>query len=419
MADVTADVLIVGAGPAGAACAEELRDRGFDGSVMVVGRELDPPYHRPLVSKDYLRATASRESALLRPPGHWEERRIELITRVSAMKLDCENQSVRLSDKREVGFEHLLLATGANVRRLRVDGSQFDGIHYLRTLANADALRADAESAERVVLVGGSYVACEVAASLTAMGRACTMVMAEALPLSNGFGMQAGRFFARLLRDRGIELICGDPLEGFRPAPAREGEERPRVGAVVTASGREVPADVVVMGTGAMPDVMLARAGGLELGETGGVACSAALETSASGVWAAGDICEYDSVLHGRRLRIEHWEVAAAQGRAVAGAMLGEGGDFDEVPYFWSDLSDWCKLEYVGPAGQWDSEVVRGSLADGNFTIFYLDGGRVAGALAVGRPDDLTHAGRLLRARTDLGAATAALADPGVALDSL
>jgi 3-phenylpropionate/trans-cinnamate dioxygenase ferredoxin reductase subunit len=417
--DAAVDVLIVGAGPAGVACADELRNRGFDGSIMLVGRESDPPYERPAVSKEYLRGGMSREEALLRPADHWQRRGIELLTRVSAMRLDPEAHAVRLSDKRELTYGKLLLATGANVRRLRVDGAQLDGIHHLRALGNADALRADIEAAERVVLVGGSYVACEVAASLTAMGKACAMVMAEDLPLSTGFGTQAGEFFARLLREHEIELVCGDALEGFKAAPGARGDARPRVETVVTASGREVPADVVVMGTGAVPDVMLARAAGLALGETGGIACTAALETSAPEVWAAGDVCEYESRLHGRRLRIEHWEVAAAQGRAVAASMLGVGRDFDEVPYFWSDLADWAKLEYVGAAARWDVEVVRGSLDDGSFTIFYLDAGRVAAALTVGREDDLVHAARLLYTGADVGTRTDALADPDVPLGSL
>ena len=156
-------------------------------------------------------------------------------------------------------------------------------------------------------------------------------------------------------------------------------------------------ADLVVMGTGAVPDVMLARSAGLELGETGGIACSSRLETSAPRVWAAGDACEYDSVVHGRRLRIEHWEVARAQGAAVAAAILGSTEPFAEIPYFWSDLADWCTLEYVGPASEWDEEVVRGSVADGEFTIFYLAGGRVAAALTVGRSDDLERARELMR----------------------
>jgi 3-phenylpropionate/trans-cinnamate dioxygenase ferredoxin reductase component len=151
------------------------------------------------------------------------------------------------------------------------------------------------------------------------------------------------------------------------------------------------------MGAGAAPYVMLARSAGLELGETGGVACSATLETSAEGIWAAGDACEYDSVVHRRRLRIEHWEVARAQGAAVAGYLQGASEPYDEVPYFWSDLADWCTLEYVGPAAGWDQEVMRGSPESGEFTIYYLTGGRVGGALTVGRSEDLDRARELMR----------------------
>jgi 3-phenylpropionate/trans-cinnamate dioxygenase ferredoxin reductase component len=239
-----------------------------------------------------------------------------------------------------------------------------------------------------VVLVGGSYIACEVAASLTSQGKQCTLVMAEDLPLSLGFGAAAGSFFGDVLRSHGVEWFAGDPLERF------EGDDRVR--RVVTASGRTFDADMVVMGTGALPDVTLARPAGLELGSTGGIACSSSLETSAEGVWAAGDACEYDSVVHRRRMRIEHWEVARAQGAAVARSLLGDVRPYDEVPYFWSDIADWCTLEYVGPAEDWDEEVVRGSIADGEFTIFYLASGRLAAALTVGRGDDLDDARRLL-----------------------
>ena len=381
MAD--ADVLIVGAGAAGSACAEALRAGGFDGSVLLAGRDVDPPYERPYCSKDYLRGDISREETYLGLPDGLDVR-----IRTSVMKLDPEARTAKLPDG-ELSFRHAVLATGANVRRLRVDGAQLEGIHYLRALGNADAIRADAESASHVVLVGGSYIACEVAASLTARGKSCTLVMQEELPLSLGFGRTAGEFFARVLREHGVEWVAGDGLGRF------EGDER--VQSVVTESGRELEADLVVMGTGAMPDVMLARSAGLELGETGGIACSSRLETSAPDVWAAGDNCEYDSVVHRRRLRVEHWEVARAQGAAVAAAILGSEEPFAEVPYFWSDLADWCTLEYVGPASEWDREVVRGSLDDGEFTIFYLAGGRVVAALTVGRSDDLDRARELMR----------------------
>jgi len=412
VADRDVDVLIVGAGAAGAACAEGLaRDRRFDGSILLVGREADPPYERPPASKAYLRGELEREATYLHPAAWWAERGVELLTRTSAMKLDTEVRTAKLSSKEEVGYGQAVLATGANVRRLRVLGAELEGIHYLRALGNADSIRADARDAERAVLVGGSYIACEVAASLTEMGKHCTMVMLEDAPLCTHFGRGVGDFFAGLLRERGVELVTADPLERF------EGEGR--VARVVCRSGREVEADLVVMGTGAVPDVMLARSAGLELGETGGVACSARLETSAPGVWAAGDTCEYESVLHGRRVRIEHWEVARAQGKAAAAAVAGRAADFAEVPYFWADLADWCTAEYVGAAHEWDREVVRGALDDGRFAVFYLSGDRLVAALSVGRPEDLMHARRMLAERGDLGGRADALADAGTDLAAL
>jgi 3-phenylpropionate/trans-cinnamate dioxygenase ferredoxin reductase subunit len=385
VADARVDVLIVGAGGAGSGCADGLRDAGFGGSVLMAGRDVDPPYERPFCSKDYLRGTLDRAGTYLELPDG-----LDLRIRTSVMKLDPAARVAKLSNGKEVEFGDAVLATGANVRRLRVDGAELDGIHYLRTLGNSDAIRADTADAEHVVLIGGSYIACEVAASLTAEGRKCTLVMQEAVPLSLGFGRAAGEFFAGVLRDHGIDWVGGDALERF------EGEGRVR--RVVTAGGRELPADAVVIGVGVMPDVMLARAAGLELGETGGIACSATLATSAPGVWAAGDACEYDSVVHGRRLRVEHWEVARAQGAHVGAAIAGEPAPYQEIPYFWSDLADWCTLEYVGPAASWDREVLRGSLADGQFTIFYLDGDRLAAALTVGRSEDLDRARELMAA---------------------
>jgi 3-phenylpropionate/trans-cinnamate dioxygenase ferredoxin reductase subunit len=412
VADRDVDVLIVGAGAAGSACAEALaRDRGFGGSVLLVGREQDPPYERPPASKGYLRGETERGGTYLHPAEWYAERGVELLVRTSVMKLDTGARVAKLSTKEEVGYGSAVLATGANVRRLRVPGAELEGIHYLRALGNADAIRSDAADAERVVLIGGSYIACEVAASLTQLGKRCTMVMVEDAPLSTHFGAQVGAFVAGLLQDRGIELVTGDPLAAFEGAG--------RVGRVLTESGRAVDADLVVMGTGAVPDVMLARSAGLELGETGGVACSATLATSAADVWCAGDACEYDSVLHGRRMRIEHWEVARAQGKAAAAAIAGRPADFAEVPYFWSDLADWATVEYVGAASSWDREIVRGSLDDGEFAVFYLEGGRLVGALSLGRPEDLMQARRLLAENSQLGDRAEALADEGTDLSEL
>ena len=395
MTDRNVDILIVGGGLAGASCAEGLRESGFDGSVLLVGREPHPPYQRPPITKDMLRGESEPDDAHLFADDWYADNNVELQTRTSVMKLDPATKTAQLPHQETVHFDRALLATGANINRLRVEGGDHDGIHYLRTLGTGESLRSDAADAEKVVVVGGSYIACETAASLTALGKQCTLVMPEDGPLSLGFGNAASGFFADLLGSHGIEFVTGDGVTRF------EGEQR--VERVVTESGNTLDADLVVIAIGVHPDVMLARAAGLELGESGGVKCSSTLETSAAGIWCAGDPCEYDSVVHGRRLRVEHFEVAAAQGKYAAAAMTGTAdGPYDEIPYFWSDLADWTSLEYVGPAEKWDREVVRGSFDDGEFTVFYLDGDQVAAALTVGRSDDLEEAKRLMVSKEPL-----------------
>jgi 3-phenylpropionate/trans-cinnamate dioxygenase ferredoxin reductase subunit len=373
------DHLLIGGGLAAGNCARWLREEGAEGSVMLVGRESDPPYNRPPLSKGYLRGEESREDALFRPDEWWKEQSIDLLTGTSVMKLDSGERVATLSDKSEVHFDKALLATGSNVRRLRVDGCDLEGIHYLRAFGNSDAIREDASGAERVVLIGGSYIGCEVAASLASQGRKCAIVMQEGTTFENQFGAKVGGFFQGVLEDHGVEVHGGDELERF------EGDGR--VSRVVTAGGLSLDCDMVVIGAGVAPDVTLARAAGLELGEAGGVKCSSRLETSVNGIYAAGDICEYDSVVHGRHLRVEHWDVAFNHGKTAALNMLGRDIPHDEVPYFFSDLADWSSMEYVGPGS--GEAVIRGSLEDGDFTAFYLDDGKVTAGLTVGRSDDL------------------------------
>ena len=409
MPDRSVDYLLVGGGLASGSCARWLREEGADGSILIVGREPDPPYSRPPLSKGYLRGEESRDDALYRPEGWWEEQGVEVLTRTSVMKLDTAERVATLSTKETVGFDKALLATGANVRRLRVDGCDLDGIHYLRALANSDAIRADAQKAERAVLIGGSYIGCEVAASLTAaFGVKCSIVMLEDVALERQFGKEIAGFFHGVLEEHGVELYGGDELDRF------EGPDG-RVTKVVTSSGRELECDLVVVGVGVSPDVMLARSAGLELGETGGLRCSSGLETSAPGVFAAGDICEYESTIHGRRLRLEHWDVAANQGHTAALNMMGRGVAHEVVPYFFSDLADWASLEYIGPGK--GEPVVRGSLDEGEFSVFWHDGGRITAALSVGRSDDLEHGRRFIVDRAPRDAA--ALADLGTELAGL
>ena len=393
MAERAVDHLLIGGGLASANCARWLREEGAEGSIVLVGREKDPPYNRPPLSKKYLGGQESREDVLFRPDEWWEEQRIELLTRTSVMKLDADARRATLSNGDEVTFEKALLATGANVRRLRAEGGELDGLHYLRSLANADAIAADAAQAEHVVLIGGSYIGCEVAATLTARGAKCAIVMMEDVTLERVYGAEVGRFFQGVLEDHGVEIHPSDSLARFEGADGR-------VQRVLTESGLSLEADCVVIGAGVIPDVTLAKAAGLELGEAGGVVCSSRLETSVSGIYAAGDICEYDSVVHGRRLRIEHWDVAFNTGKTAGLNMLGRDVAHEEIPYFFSDLADWASSEYVGPGS--GDVVIRGSMDDGEFTAFYVDpgSGAVTAALTVGRSDDLEHARRFIREKT-------------------
>lgn len=379
------DYLLIGGGLASGNCARRLREEGADGSITVAGREPDPPYNRPSLSKGYLGGREDRSEVLFRPDEWWEEQQIELLVRTSVQKLDTGARVATLANGDELRFGKALVATGANVRRLRVDGGDLEGIHYLRAFGNADAIRADAQQAEKVVLIGGSYIGTEVAATLSAGGSSCSILMQEDIVLSRLFGDEVGGFFQGVLTEHGVEIHGGDELERFEGADGR-------VTRVVTKGGLELDCDMVVIGAGVAPDVMLAKAAGLEIGAGGGVACSSRLETSAPGIYAAGDMCEYDSVIHGEAIRIEHWDVAFNHGKTAALNMLGRDVPHDVVPYFFSDLADWASMEYVGPgAGE---VTIRGSLDDGGFTAFYLDGGRVAAALSVGRSEDLEHARR-------------------------
>jgi 3-phenylpropionate/trans-cinnamate dioxygenase ferredoxin reductase subunit len=391
MATRKVEHLLIGGGLACANCARWLRESGAKGEILLVGREPDPPYNRPDCSKGYLRGEEARTEPLFRPNEWWDEQSVELLTRTSVTALDPEARTAKLSTKEEVEFATALLATGANVRRLNVPGCELEQIHYLRTLGNSDAIREGVADAENVVLIGGSYIGCEVAASLTLMGKRATIVMQEDVTLERGFGARAGRFFQDLLESHGVTIHGADGLERF------EGDGR--VSKVITSNGLELPAEAVVIGAGVTPDVGLAQRAGLAMGERGGVLCSSRLETSAPGVFAAGDIAEYDSPLHDAHVRIEHWDVAFNHGKTAALNMLGGEVPHEVVPYFYSVLGDWGELEYVGPAYDWDEEIVRGSHEQGSFTTWYLKDSRVLAALTFGRSDDLDHARRLIRAR--------------------
>jgi 3-phenylpropionate/trans-cinnamate dioxygenase ferredoxin reductase subunit len=411
LAPAKAEYLLIGGGFASAHCAAELRKRGADGKVMLVGREPEPPYERPPLSKEYMRDEATREDAYVNPVSWYEDNGVELRTGTNVMALDLDARTAKLQGGDEVAFEKALIATGANVNILRVEGAALDRIHYLRAFGNADNIRDDAAKAERVVLVGGSYIGCEVAASLKSKGIDCAIVMMEEVALSRTFGEEVGRYFHELLESKGIEIHGGETLAAF------EGDDHAT--AVVTESGKTVEGDCVVVGAGVKPDVMLAERAGLEVDD--GIVCDQTLQTSVEGIFAAGDVCSYESKVHGRRLRVEHWDVAMQQGQHAAKGLMGESEPYEVVPYFFSDLADWVGLEYVGPATEWDEVVWRGDRDGGEFAVFYLKDGKVAGALTVERSEELAHARTLLAEGVDVASekAKALLGDPDSDLGQL
>jgi 3-phenylpropionate/trans-cinnamate dioxygenase ferredoxin reductase subunit len=409
VADREVDFLLVGGGMAGASCASELRKRGADGSILLVGREPEPPYERPPLSKEYLRGDAERSEAYVNAPSWYEENDVELQIGKNVMSIDAAAKTAKIQGGEEVAFGQALLATGSMVNILRLEGAENEGIHYLRAYGNADAIREDAKQASRVVLVGGSYIAAEVAASLAATGTDCTMVAVEEVALSRTFGDDAGRFFQEGLEEHGVTFVGGESVSAF------EGDGR--VSSVLTESGRGFECDLVVVGAGVRPDMMLAQRAGLDCDN--GIICDSKLQSSVPGIYAAGDTCSYDSVVHGRRIRVEHWDVAMQQGMHAAKNMLGADEDYDVVPYFFSDLADWASLEYVGPAADWDREIWRGSREKGEFSVWYLKDSKVAGCLSVGRPEDLAEARRLLADGVDVAGAVDRLADADADLSSL
>ena len=384
-------------------CARHLREQGADGDVLIVCRELDPPYNRPPLTKKYMRGEESRADILFRPDEWFSEQRVDVLTRTSVTALDPAARVATLSDKQEIAFDKALLATGSNVRILHADGAQLDGIHYLRTIRNADAIREELDGAERVAVIGGSYIGTELAASFTKLGKQVDLIMLEAVTHERFYGAEVGRYFQDVLQEHGVSVHGSQELERF------EGDGD-RVGKVVTKSGLEIDCDFVVIGAGVHPELHVAESAGLEIDS--GVLTDRFLETSAPGIYAAGDIAEYDSVVHGRRIRIEHWDVAFNHGKYAALNMLGQQQEYDVVPYFWSDLADWTSMEYVGPASEWDVIWWRGSRDEGKFTAWYVKDGRLAAALTVGRSDDLTVASRLLTEKTEIGSLRGRIEDP-------
>lgn len=397
-------MLIIGGGLAGATAAFALRERGFDGPLTLIGEETQLPYERPPLSKGYLRGEEPIEKAHVRPLADYEAHDIELVRGRRAMTLDTETRRVSLDDGWELGYDTLLLATGAAPRHLGSTRAYLPGVRYLRTAQDADDLREAATGAEKIVVIGGGWVGSESAASLRQLGHDVTLISNLGRPLERVLGPEVAQVYARLHEERGVHLRHGH-------VAAIEGDER--VDGVRLADGQAIAADLVVVGVGAAPRIELATRGGLETID-GAIKVDALLRTSAPGVFAAGDVAAAWHPGLGRHLRVEHWDNAIHQGRAAAASMLGAGQPYTRTPYFYSDQYD-LGMEYRGIAMSWDSVVVRGDLEAREFHAFWLSDGRVVAAMNANLWDDGDELLRLVE--SDVAVDPARLADRVVPLN--
>jgi 3-phenylpropionate/trans-cinnamate dioxygenase ferredoxin reductase component len=368
-------IVIVGSGLAGGNAAATLREEGFAGPVVIVSREPGVPFGRPPLSKTYLRSEEDLEGWYVRPPDWYAEHGVD-IRSASVAGVDPAAHTVVLGSGEEISYQKILIATGARNRRLRNPGAELPGIHYLRTVAECDAIKQEAVPGRRAVVVGMGFIGCEVAASLTQLGVQVTAVFPGRAPLDRVLGGQVGALIGAIHRANGVELLAGDQVAAF------EGAER--LEAIVTATGHRVPCDFAVAGIGVEPDIPAAA--GSSIAEDNGILVDELCRTSAADVYAAGDVANHLHPLFGR-IRVEHYNNAEKQGTAAARSMLGSTAPYDYVHTFWSDQYEHT-IEYVGHATKWDEFVVRGSVEEGKLVGFYLVNGVVRAAVGLDRGGD-------------------------------
>jgi 3-phenylpropionate/trans-cinnamate dioxygenase ferredoxin reductase component len=397
---------IVGASLAGGGAAATLRQEGFDGRVILIGAEPQLPYERPPLSKDYLRGESSFEQALVQPPDFYGENGIETRFGVRASRVDAAEKVIELDGEECVAYDKLLVATGGRNRRFPVPGLDLEGVYGLRTVADCERIRQEIAPGRKAVVVGMGFIGSEVAASLRQSGVEVVVVDRNKVPLRRVLGEEVGRVMERVHRDHGATLILEDTVAAFEGAD--------RVERVVTQGGYRIECDFVVVGLGIEPITELLAGTGVEIDN--GIVVDEFCRTDVEGIYAAGDVANHYHPVFGRRIRVEHWQNALKQGPAAARSMLGKSEPYDEIPWFWSDQYDY-NLQYAGFHTEWDDLVVRGSMEERNFVVFYRKDGRVLAAVAVNRGRDLRRSMRLIKAQLPVDAIK--LQNPDVDLRAL
>jgi 3-phenylpropionate/trans-cinnamate dioxygenase ferredoxin reductase subunit len=366
-------IVIIGSGMTGGNAAVTLREEGFAGPVVLISREATIPFGRPPLSKTYLRSEEDLDGWYVRPAGWYPDHDIECRAATTVAAVDPAAHTVTLDSGEELGYDKLLIATGGRNRRLRIPGADLPGVHYLRTVAECDAIKREAVPGRRAVIVGMGFIGCEVAASLTQLGVQVTAAFPGRAPLERVLGDQVGALLGGIHRAKGVNLRPGDQVTAF------EGTER--VESIVTAAGDRIACDFAVVGVGIEPDIPP-----VPVEQQNGILVDEFCRASAPDVYAAGDVANILHPLFGR-IRVEHYNNAEKQGAYVARSMLGSAGPYDYLYTFWSDQYE-HKIEYAGYAARWDEFVVRGSLADAKLIGFYLVDGVVRAAVGLDRGGD-------------------------------
>jgi 3-phenylpropionate/trans-cinnamate dioxygenase ferredoxin reductase subunit len=379
-------VLVVGAGQSAAVAARTLRRLGFDGAVTLLGAEPVAPYQRPPLSKEYLAGEAGAEELALLTAEWCAANRVELRLGAAAVSVRAAERAVQLADGSVLRADALLVATGGRPRRL--PGVEGERVRYLRTVADADRLRADLRPGARVVVVGAGFVGCEVASTARPLGAEVTVLERDPYPLGRVLGPEMGAVCAELLRSGGVTLLAGQSVVEYA--------ETPSCAAVRTGGGRIVEGDVVVVGAGMVPNTEPLAGSGVALDD--GVLVDEYCRTGVPGVYAAGDVARHRHPLASRPVRVEHFDHASAHGMAAAKNILGRRVPYTAPHWFWSDQFD-RNLQYAGHAEEWDEIVVRGSAAEFDFTAFYLLKGVLQAAFSMDRGGEVAVARQLVAAR--------------------
>ena len=387
--------VIVGGGLAGFNAIPAIRERDPEGRIVLFTGETERPYDRVPLSKRYLQGVLSRDGVFLRPYEFYEENQVELRTGRTVTALDVRARRLSLDDGDELGFEKLLLATGGRPRHLALPGAELAGIHYLRTLEDSDALKDAMSRAKRLIVVGGGFIGCEVAAAGVLRGIDTTVIEVGPYILNQAFDEPTGRWVMDYLIAKGMKVRCGERAAKFL------GEDG-RLTGLETSAGSRIPTDLAVVGVGLAPNTDLAMAAGLRV--ENGIVVNERLETSAPNVYAAGDVARFYSPVFDRHLRVEHYDVAVRHGKVAGANMAGAGIAFGELPYFFSDMFE-LRIHVHGTLGDYDRIVLRGTRAltdQGGFIQFYLKGGRLMAYLGVNRKlRDERAAQKLIAARRE------------------